>query len=115
MKLKGLTVHLRDCGVLYSGMEGSDFLIPQGFQGRRSWVREVIKNPMITKVAVQSSCISSALGGVRRFSTLSLILPHFLPCFSFFYMFTYPPNFHYGFGQLVSQRNRSNFLNGKTG
>ncbi|MEQ2216842.1 hypothetical protein XENOCAPTIV_023343 [Xenoophorus captivus] len=40
----------------------------------------------------------SALSGVRRFSTLSSILPHFLPCFSLLSMFfleplfAYPPN-----------------------
>ncbi|MEQ2266544.1 hypothetical protein XENORESO_009608 [Xenotaenia resolanae] len=38
-------------------MEGSDFLIPQSYQGSRAWVREVIKNPMITKVELQSSCM----------------------------------------------------------
>ncbi|MEQ2256148.1 hypothetical protein ILYODFUR_021424, partial [Ilyodon furcidens] len=41
---------------------------------------------------------SSALSRFRPFSTLSLILPHFLPCFSFLSMFfleplfAYPPN-----------------------
>ncbi|MED6242816.1 hypothetical protein ATANTOWER_010192 [Ataeniobius toweri] len=73
------------------------------------------------KITAWHYATSSALGGVRRFSTLSLILPHFLPCFSFLSMFfleplfAYPPNFNYGFGQLVSQCNRSNFLDGKTG